>query len=96
MSFPQDNKSTHLPEVSGNTVAVTGSLEVDTGLKSVQMAVASLAEDAVAGIAGGISASIEPSARVAGAPIQATIKVWSDTGALSSTELQVSWLAVGK
>lgn len=94
MSHPRDNRSPHLPEVSGNISAVTGTLVVDTGHKEIQTLVASLAEDSVSDAAG---VSIEQAARVAGATIKATISVWAADGTTASTTAtNVGWLSLGK
>lgn len=94
MSHPQDNKSTHLPEVSGNIAAVTGSLVVDTGLTQIQTLVAALAEDSSATEA---IVTIEAGERPAGGTIPATIKVWAVDGVTpGAAAVNVGWLALGK
>ncbi|UCF48286.1 MAG: hypothetical protein JSU89_14140 [Myxococcales bacterium] len=87
-------KSTHLPEVSGATELVTGSLIVDTGLRDLQTVVATLAAVAVATEAT-VSVTLED--LVPGATRKIKLQVWNADGATpGASEVAVNWLALGK
>ena len=88
------NKSTHLPEVSGGIESVTGTLTVETGLRSLQSAVATLGEDAVATEA---SVSVTPIDPPAGGTYKLTLSVWNADGATpGASATKVNWMAFGK
>lgn len=89
--------SKHMPEVSGSlgaTVpAATGTLIVDTGLRTLMGFTCSLAQDAAAGAS---SVSWETVTQVAGGTKKVTLKTWEDDGVTAgSTAALVSWIAIG-
>lgn len=89
------NHSTHLPEVAGNVETVTGSLVVDTGLRSVRTFGANLNQSAAAASAFA-NAVLTPA--TAGATAKLTLEVrQADVAAtLSVTAASVSWFAIGE
>lgn len=89
-------KSTHIPEFAGDvaTVPAAGVLEVETQLRNIQSATATLAQDAVATAA---SVSVEIGDAPQGGNQKLTIKTWAADGATAgSTAAKVAWLALGK
>jgi len=89
-------KSTHIPEFAGDITEVpaAGSVVVDSGLREVQAATCSLAQDSVATAA---AASIEVGSPRAGSTVLLTIKTWAADGATAgSTAANVGWMALGK
>ena len=84
--------STHLPEVAGEFVVVTGEAVIKTGLRSIQAAVASLA---VADFAANGPGKV--SCRVSGTSIIIRVEdTGTGEGTLSTAPAEVSWIAVGK
>ena len=89
-------KSTHIPGLAGDVALVpdSGSLEVQTELRNIQSATATLAEDAVATAA---SVSVEIGDPPEGGNQKLTIKTWAADGATAgSTAAKVAWTALGK
>lgn len=89
-------KSTHIPEFAGDevTVPTAGSLVVDSGIREIQSATATLSQDAVANAA---SVSIEVGDAPAGGNHPLTIKTWKADGATAgSVTAKVMWMALGK
>lgn len=89
-----DARSTHLPEVSGDVVAVTGSLIVDTRLREVQSFSVALAQQASAteAIVDAVLGEIEP-----GGTQKLTIEVFAADGATpGAAAANVAWMAFGK
>lgn len=89
-------KSSHIPEFAGDVVTVpaTGSVIVETQLRAIQAATATLAQDAVATAA---SVSVEIGDPPQGGNQQLTIKTWAADGATAgSTAAKVAWTALGK
>lgn len=90
----QSNLSTHLPEVAGNVVDVTGSIVVDTGLRNVRTHGANLNQ--AAGAASAYANSVLTEA-TGGANAKLTLQVREDDGVtLSSAAASVSWFAIGE
>jgi hypothetical protein len=72
----------------------SGSIEVDTELRNIQSATATLAEDALATAA---SVSVEIGDPPQGGNQKLTIKTWAADGATAgSTAAKVAWTALGK
>jgi hypothetical protein len=89
-----DARSTHIPEVSGDVVAVTGSLVIDTQLREVQSFSVTLASQASAteAIVNGVLGDIAP-----GGTQKLTLEVFAADGATpGASAVNVAWLAVGK
>lgn len=89
-----DARSTHLPEVAGGVVEVTGSLVIDTQLREVQTFSVTLATQASAteAIVDGVLGEI-----VAGGNQKMTLEVFAADGATpGASAVNVAWLAVGK
>lgn len=89
-------KSTHIPEFAGDVVTVpaAGVLIVETQLRNIQSAVATLAEDSVATAA---AVSVEIGDPPQGGNQKLTLKTWAADGATAgSTAAKVSWMALGK
>jgi hypothetical protein len=89
-----DARSTHIPEVAGGVVAVTGSLVIDTQLREVQSFAVSLATQASAteAIVNGVLGEI-----VAGSSQKLTIEVFAADGATpGASAVNVAWSAFGK
>lgn len=87
-------KNTHLPEVAGGIATVTGTLIVDTGLRKLQTAVATLGADSTATDAI-VTMALEP--LVAGGTQKINVKVWAVDGVTPGvTATPVHWLAVGE
>jgi len=89
-------KSTHIPGMAGDVVTVpnSGSVVVETELRKIQSATATLAEDAVATAA---SVSVEFGDPPEGGNQKLTIKTWAADGATAgSTAAKVSWIAMGE
>lgn len=87
-------KSTHLPEVSGDIVAVTGTLIVDTELRDLQSAMACLAESSTATEA---IVNVVPQAQGAGETAKIQIEVFAADGSTAgASAVNVYWMALGK
>lgn len=89
-------KSTHIPEFAGDVVTVpaAGTLVVQTQLRNIQSAVATLAEDSVATAA---AVSVEIGDPPEGGNQEITLKTWAADGATAgSTAAKVAWMALGK
>jgi hypothetical protein len=93
-----DAKSTHIPEMSGaEGVAVTGSLIVDTGLRTLQTAMVALMGTLTAGAGDGNHITWSKETLVPGQTQKIKIEVWDATHAAAATNaVNVSWLALGK
>ena len=88
-------KSTHLPEVSGDIVSVTGSLVVKTGLRDIQTFVAAFAQ-ALTPATAEATLSRELLPQAPGAQQEVEIKTYLLAGTPGVTPTKVSWLAVGR
>lgn len=87
-------KNSHLPEVAGGIATVTGSLIVDTGLRKLQSAVATLGADSTA-TDSIVTMTLET--LVPGGTQKINIKVWAVDGTTAGvTATPVHWLAVGE
>lgn len=89
-----DARSTHLPEVSGDVVEVTGSLIVDTGLREVQSFSVALGTQSTAtdAIVDGVLGPIVP-----GGTQKLTLEVFAVDGVTPGvTAVNVAWMAFGK
>jgi len=87
-------KNSHLPEMSGDIVGVTGELLVDTGLRKVQSFSTSLAQASVAAEAtvGGVLQAPEP-----GGTYKLLLQVWNADGVTPGVaETMVAWTAMGE
>jgi hypothetical protein len=95
--MPEDKRSTHLPEVSGDIESVTGTLTVETHLRSIQAISATLLTDVAANEEAHVTAElVEPPA---GGTYKAILKVWKGgtaSGTAGDSAVSVSWLAIGK
>lgn len=89
MSAP---KSTHIPEVAHGIAAVTGTLIVETDLRDIQTAVATLKATAIA-------ANEESHAIVTWSGSKLTIKVYKGgtaSGTIGDSAVNVCWMAIGQ
>jgi len=87
--------STHLPEVAGEFVYVTGETVIQTGLRNIQAAVASFAvDDFTADEESKISCHV-----YAADPTKIVVRVekgGSNEGTLGDNSVLISWMAFGK
>ena len=91
MSAPM---STHLPEVSGEVVAVTGTLLVDTGLRKIQSFSATLAQTPTVDAA---NATAVPQDIEAGQTQKLLLQVWEDDLVTpAAVAANVAWAAFGQ
>lgn len=90
--------SPHTPILAGGIEAVTGTLEVDTGLRDLQSFAASLAADAMtANEEATVSWKVTSAADAAS--VKVTLYVWkggTGSGSAGDSAVDVSWIALGE
>lgn len=99
MSNTNDNRSQHLPGVSGGIESVTGTLVVNTGLKDVQAIHATLLTDVAANEEAHVTVELTEPTAGSGGLYQATLKVWKGgtaSGDAGDSAVDVSWMAFGR
>jgi len=91
----RDNpKNSHIPEVSGDIVEVTGELLVDTGLRKVQSFTTSLATTST-GTEASVNGVLQP--QEPGGSQKLLLQVWAADGATpGAAAVNVAWTALGE
>ncbi len=89
--------SKHLPEVAGGTVAVTGSLVVDTGLRDLQSFSATIQGVVVLNEESLVTYELVD--QIPGTTRQVTIRVYKagpiGHGSVGDSAMNVTWMAIG-
>jgi hypothetical protein len=87
-------RSTHLPELSGDILTFTGSIYVDTELRSLQTGGVTLAQASAAGAAHVTATPVEP---LAGGTWKLLLQAWEDDLVTpAAVPTKVMWSALGK
>lgn len=89
--------SKHSPILAGGEVAVTGSLEIDTGLRAIQTFVPSIMTDAL--VANEESKVTWKRTNTSGSTVKVTLYVFkggTNDGDPGDSAVTISWLALGE